>query len=225
MSRPDDGVSESEALGRSFVASQDGISKHRVELARFGVPAVGLSGVDAITVVYNALEPLVRMADLGEVTVGKIITNQSQSECGLYVDLGPTEGAAVTATAPKYAATEVKLVVARSSPWLRRVMWAVLAIGCIGGIVAFKRLAPDWAPKLQLGVGLLAGCAVAVAMLVVIRRSRLLVGGRSEEVTAQLNEIVHAWVDSDPANAPRKKRRKKKRRKRRKKAASPDDEV
>ncbi len=203
------------ALGRSYVASQDAISKYVVELARFGVPANGVDGVEAISLVYNVLEPRVRMAKLGDVSVsvGKIVTNQAQSECGLFVDLAPTEGAAVTATAPKYVATEVTLTVGRSSPWLRRVMWVVLAVCCIGGVALMKPLDLDWDPKLQLAIGLLAGCGVAVALLTLINRSQLLAAGRSGEITAKLDDVVRAWVDSDPANAPKKKKRKKKRKK------------
>lgn len=213
------------ALGRSFVATQGTVAKYTVELARFGVPPGGVHGAEAISLVYNALEPRVRMADLDDasVSIGKIVTNQAQSECGLYVDLTSTEGAAVTATAPKFLATEVKLVVARSSPWLRRIMWTVLAVACIGGVVLMKQLDLDWDPRLDLAVGLLAGCAVAVAALAGVTRTQLLAGGRSAELTEKLDAVVRAWVDSDPANAKPKRKKRTRPKKREKKAPSEDD--
>jgi hypothetical protein len=138
------------------------------------------------------------------------------------VDLGPTEGAAVTATCPKHLATEVKLVVGRSSPWLRRAMWTLLILCCVGGVLGMKALDLDWDPVPQLAVGLLAGCAVAVGLLALVARSQLLTTGRSGEVTDQLNDVVRDWVDRDPANESRKKRKKKRRRKKKNEADSSD---
>lgn len=198
------------ALGTSFVATQVGATQYVVPLSRFGVPHAS-SGREAISLVLGALEGAVRDAELGEVSFTKVFTNQAHSECGLLVDISPTQGAAITALSDKLLAREVRLTVARSSKVLRGAMWGLLALCCLGGLALMKVVSPPWDPALMLAVGLLGGCAAAVAAGIPLMRSQRLAGGRSAEVTERLDEIVRAWLDADlDAPAPKKRRKKRK---------------
>jgi hypothetical protein len=201
--------------GTSYVISQDGKAEFTVELARFGI-AHPLPGIEAISLVIKTLEIPVRAAELGPVSLGKVISNSAQSEAGLYIDLSFTEGASVGAVCPRVT-DEVKLTVARSSRALRGVVWASLAVCVLGGLVLSNVVFTTWDPQLRFAVGLLLGALVAVGVIALLSKSQLLAGGRSGELSEQLAAVVAQWVDGDPANAepPQKKRKKKKRKKRR----------
>jgi hypothetical protein len=168
---------------------------------RYMIAVAGLTGgtapmlpaLHALQLVSSALGEHVERAGLGPVRPGRIISSQAQAEAGLYLDRGFTEGASVGMRC-KPLAEHVELTVSRSSPALRAVVWASLAIGLLAGLIVAPVLMPASSDKLILIVGLSLGLVIALIAMIVAARVDALAGGRSAAMAEALDAAVRGWL-------------------------------
>jgi hypothetical protein len=199
MTRKGDHMSK--PLGTSFVASQGERGRRVVKLAGLGAREP-VDGLTALSLVLNDIAAAVEDADLGVLGRGKVIIANGRCEAGLFVDLSTTEGAAVTASCPEHLVSEVTLTVGRSSRALRSFMWVMLAVAVVAGLfIAYSLFPAGWEPMLKLALGLLLGAALAIGVAIPVSRTQLLAGKRSGELTATLDGLVSARVESVNAAA------------------------
>ncbi|MEC7520952.1 MAG: hypothetical protein VYE22_13845 [Myxococcota bacterium] len=198
-----------ELLGRRWIDALDS-RRYAVSLeALTGGEVTMLPGVEAIRLVTASLEPRLRDAGL-EARLGKIVASRDGCEAGLFFDRGFAEGAVVSLSCPR-AASEVMVLVGRSSPLLRGLVWGSLIGGCALGLLAAAYVFPDdWDSGLKLALGVLGGVVIALPALAMGPRIPSLAGGSSSELADALNDVVVSWLDA-LAPPKRKKRRKKKR--------------
>lgn len=198
-----------ELLGTRWIDALDS-RRYAVSLETLtGGTAPMLPGVEAIRLVTASLEPRLRDAGL-EARLGKIVSGRGGCEAGLYFDRGFSEGAVVSLSCPPLA-TDVTVLVGRSSPLLRSLVWGSLIGGCALGLLAAAFVFPDtWDGQLKLALGLLGGVALALPAMAMGMRVPFLAGGSSWELADALDAVVVPWLDG-LAPPKRKKRRKKKR--------------
>ncbi|MFK7987575.1 MAG: hypothetical protein AB8I08_16265 [Sandaracinaceae bacterium] len=167
-----------------------------------------LPGVEAIRLVTSSLEPALHAAG-HEARLGKIVSSRASCEAGLFFDRGFAEGAVVS-LACEPVATEVNIVVGRSSRLLRGLVWSGLIGGCVLGLLIAATLFPeDMDGRLKLIFGLLFGASVGVASLAAGPRVAFLAGGASSELADALNDVVVDCIDGAAPKKKRKRRRKK----------------
>ena len=183
-----------ELLGTRWIDALDS-RRYAVSLETLtGGAAPMLPGVEAIRLVTASLEPRLREAGL-EARLGKIVSSRGGGEAGSCPPL----------------ATDVTVLVGRSSPLLRSLVWGSLIGGCALGLLAAAFVFPDtWDGQLKLALGLLGGVALALPAMAMGMRVPFLAGGSSWELADALDAVVVPWLDG-LAPPKRKKRRKKKR--------------
>lgn len=173
----------------------------KVPMERLGLAAVDRAGVVSTVAVELATKAreLVREAKLDgtEVSVGHVISNAQQSECGVFLQNGLRIGAVATVRCVSAAAElEVKVgPLAKLEHWL---VWFSLGSSLVAGLVGAAILLPvTMAPGLRFGLGLLGGVAVGVAAIPAIARFGV---GRekagSEQLAVALEALVRKWSAS-----------------------------
>lgn len=167
-----------------------------------------LPGVEAIRLVTAALEPALRAAG-HEPRLGKIVSGRGGCESGLYFDHGFAEGAVISLACPPVA-SEVTVLVGRSSRLLRGAVWGGGIAGCVLGWLGAHALFPGWEFRALLVCTLVGGLAVLIGGLFAAPRIPFFAGGSSGELADALHDVVVDRIDGvEPKRKKRKTRRKK----------------
>lgn len=147
-------------------------------------------GPTALRAVVATLRSEVDRRGLPPARYGHIISNKWQSEVGIYLDVGATDGATIALRCDRLA-TQVEVRVARSSRLLRGGIWASLAVGLVLSFVFVKTFAPKGSDaELLVAIALLFGAASGVGAMILLLRTGLFVGPRSAKIAAKLDRRV-----------------------------------
>lgn len=187
------------------------IRRISVDLARFS-PLAERSALfwnEAPAVVGPCVESLraeiARIARPDEsVRVGRVVSSSHQSECAVFLEAGPTAGAAANIFWRCATPRVGDLRVVASSPGQRRWAWSSLGVGFVAGIV-FAYFVLPWTidPTLLLIAGLCAGVAVGVGSVFTVIRLRLGIDEvRAGECAQRVAGAVDAWIDAHDARLP-----------------------
>lgn len=173
----------------------------KVPMEKLGLGAMDGAGLVSSVAVELATKAraLARDAKLDgtEVSVGNVISNSHQSECGVFLQNGLRVGAVATVRCVS-AGVELEVKVgplAKLEHWL---VWLSLGSSLVVGLVGASQVLPvTMAPGLKLALGLLGGVGVGVAAIMAITRfgvGREKVG--SEKLAVALEALVREWSAS-----------------------------